>query len=348
MTIERSIFVAQIETSMSQQEGQWPPAPATDKAKAEAPKIPLVKLEEGYAYFEGRFVPMSEAKVSIATHALHYGTACFEGIRGYWNEQHEQLYLLKLREHYQRMANSWNVLRMQPTESIDDLCRITVELVQKHGYRQDVYVRPITYKAARTIKLALSSLEDTVAIYTFAMGNYVDISAGLSVCTSSWRRANSNAMPVRAKVTGAYINSSLAVDDASAAGFDEAIMLTDDGTVSEGSSCNLFILRNGKLSTPELSEDILEGITRNALIDMIREEFGMAVEERRIDRTELYAADEIFLCGTGVQVSPVTSVDRRQVGTGKPGKLTMQLQTLYLSACRGENEKYRQWVTPVY
>ncbi|MFL5589118.1 MAG: aminotransferase class IV, partial [Ktedonobacteraceae bacterium] len=253
-----------------------------------------------------------------------------------------------LREHYERMANSWNVLRMKPQESIEDLCRITVELVRKHEYRQDAYVRPLTYKASRTIKLTLSSLEDATAIYTFAMGNYLDISAGLSVCTSSWRRANSNAMPVRAKVTGAYINSSLAVDDANAAGFDEAIMLTHDGTVSEASSCNLFLLRNGKLTTPALSEDILEGITRNALIDMVREEFGMTVEERRIDRTELYAADEIFLCGTGVQVSPVTSVDRRPVRTGKPGPFSMKLQALYLSACRGENEKYRDWVTPVY
>jgi branched-chain amino acid aminotransferase len=316
--------------------------------KAEAPKIPVLSLDEGYAYFEGRVVPMSEAKVSIATHALHYGTACFEGVRGYWNELQQQLYLVKLREHYQRMADSWNVLRMKPKESIDDLCQITVELVRQHGYRQDVYVRPITYKASRTIKLTLSSLDDAVAIYTFAMGNYLDISAGLNVCTSAWRRANSNAMPVRAKVTGAYINSSLAVDDATAAGFDEAIMLTQDGTVSEASSCNLFILRNGKLSTPALSEDILEGITRNALIAMIRDEFGMEVEERRIDRTELYAADEIFMCGTGVQVSPVASVDRRPVRAGKPGPLTMKLQELYLSACRGENEKYKDWVTPVY
>jgi branched-chain amino acid aminotransferase len=291
---------------------------------------------------------MSEAKVSVATHALHYGTACFEGIRGYWNDTHQQLYLLKLREHYERMANSWNVLRMHPKETVDDLCRITVELVRKHGYRQDVYVRPLTYKAARTIKLTLSSLEDAVAIYTFAMGNYVDIEAGLKVCTSSWRRANSNAMPVRAKVTGAYINSSLAVDDANAAGFDEAILLTHDGTVSEGSSCNLFILRNGKLATPALSEDILEGVTRNTLIDLIHTEFGMTVEERRIDRTELYASEEIFLCGTGVQVSPVSSVDHRQVGSGKPGPITMKLQELYLAACRGENEKYRDWVTPVY
>ncbi len=332
--------MTQTESSSAQNSGH--------PAKAESPKIPVLSPDEGYAYFEGRIVPMSEAKVSIATHALHYGTACFEGIRGYWNADHQQLYLLKLREHYERMANSWNTLRMHPKELVDDLCRITVELVRQHAYRQDVYVRPITYKSARTIKLSLSSLEDSTAVYTFAMGNYLDISTGLSVCTSSWRRANSNAMPVRAKVTGAYINSSLAIDDANAAGFDEAIMLTHDGTVSEASSCNLFILRNGRLATPALSEDILEGVTRNALIDMLREEFGMTVEERRIDRTELYAATEIFLCGTGVQVSPVSSVDRRPVGSGKPGPFSMKLQALYLSACRGENEKYRDWVTPVY
>ena len=211
--------------------------------KAETPKVPVLSPDEGYAYFEGQIVPMNEAKVSVATHALHYGTACFEGIRGYWNEQHQQLYLLKLREHFERMADSWNVIRMKPKESIDDLCQITVELVKKHGYRQDVYVRPLAYKASRTIKLTLSSLEDAIAIYTFPMGNYVDISAGLSVCTSSWRRANSNAMPVRAKVTGAYINSSLAVDDATAAGFDEAILLTHDGTVAQWETQHSCIVR---------------------------------------------------------------------------------------------------------
>ncbi len=321
---------------------------AGQPAQTEAPKIPVLGLEEGYAYFQGKIVPMSEAKVSVATHALNYGTACFEGIRGYWNADHEQLYLLKLREHYERMADSWNTLRMKPRESIDDLCRITVELVRKHGYRSDVYVRPLTYKAARTIKLTLSSLEDDVTIYTFPMGNYVDIAAGLKVCTSSWRRANSNAMPIRAKVSGAYINSSLAIDDAGAAGFDETILLTHDGFVSEGSSCNLFILRAGKLITPAISDDILEGVTRNSLIEMLAKEPGIAVEERRIDRTELYAADEMLLCGTGVQISPVASVDNRPVGTGRPGTFTMQLQASYLKACRGEDERYRDWVTPVY
>ncbi|MDQ2887164.1 MAG: branched-chain amino acid transaminase [Chloroflexota bacterium] len=309
--------------------------------------VPMLK-DEGYAYFEGSIIPMGEAKVSIATHALHYGTACFEGIRGYWNEDQQQLYLLKLREHYERMADSWKVLRMNPKESVDDLCNITVELLRKHGFRQDVYVRPITYKSSCTIRLTLTELDDSTAIYAFPMGNYVNITNGLNVCTSSWRRANSNAMPVRAKVTGAYVNSSLAVDDAKAAGYDEAIMLTHDGYVSEASSCNLFILRNGRLVTPALSEDILEGITRNSLMEMIRNEFSVPIEERRIDRTELYSAHEVFLCGTGVQVSPVASIDRRLVGDGQPGTFTMQLQECYLAACRGEAEKYRAWVTPVY
>lgn len=334
--------MTQIDTSAEYANGNAMPA------KTNAPKMPILSEEDGYAYFEGSIVPLREAKISVMTHALNYGTACFEGIRGYWNEQHGQLYLLKLREHYKRMEDSCNTLRMQPQETIEDLCRITAELVRKHGYRSDVYVRPLAFKSTLTIKLTLSPLQDSIAIYTFPMGNYVDISGGLSVCTSSWRRANSNAMPVRAKVTGAYINSCLAQDDAFASGFDEAIMLTDDGTVSEGSSCNLFILRNGRLATPEVAEDILEGVTRNALIEMVQQEFGMAVEQRRIDRTELYAADEIFLCGTGVQISPITSVDRRRVGSGKPGPFAMELQKAYLAACRGENDKYRSWVTPVY
>ena len=141
--------MTQIKPSITQQNGEV--------TQTETPKIPELSLEEGYAYFEGNIVPMSEAKVSVATHALQYGTACFEGIRGYWNADHQQLYLLKLREHYERMADSWNVLRMFPSETVDDLCRITVELVRKHGYREDVYVRPLAYKASRTIKLTLSS-----------------------------------------------------------------------------------------------------------------------------------------------------------------------------------------------
>ena len=320
----------------------------SEEKQADEKGVPMLTEEEGYAYFEGRIVPMSEAKVSVATHALHYGTACFEGIRAYWNEKQEQMYVLKLREHYERMANSWNVLRMHPKESIDDLCRLTIELIRKQGNRHDLYIRPLTYKSSPTIRVTLSELEDAVTIYAFPMGNYVDVSRGLSVCTSSWRRANSNAMPVRAKVTGAYVNSALAVDDAKSSGFDESILLTHDGYVSEGSSCNIFMIRNGKVATPSVADDILEGVTRSALIEMIGNEFGLPVEERRIDRTELYAASEVFLCGTGVQVSPVTRIDRRPVGNGVPGPFSTKLQATYFAACRGELERYRSWVTPVY
>ncbi len=305
-------------------------------------------VEEQYAYFEGQFLPMSEAKISIATHALQYGTACFEGIRAYWNAEHEQLYVLHLGEHYQRMFNSWNVLRMQPPESPEEILEITLDLLRRQNFREDLYIRPFTYKASNSMKPTLRGIRDAFAVYAFPMGNYVDISSGLSACVSSWRRANSNAMPIRAKVSGAYVNSSLAANDAAAAGFDEAIMLTEDGAVSEASASNLFIYRNGRLVTPAISDDILEGITRNSLITLLREDLGIPVEERRIDRTELYAADEVFLCGTGVQVSPVTSIDHRPVGKGQPGDLAMRLQQAYLAVCRGENPRYSHWLTPVY
>jgi branched-chain amino acid aminotransferase len=316
--------------------------------RATTPVIPTVAAAQGLAYFQGQIVPMSEATVSVATHGLHYGTGCFEGIRGYWNAEHQQLYVLKLREHFERFARSRHMLRMRQHETVEELCEITLELLRRQAFRQDVYVRPLAYKSARTIKLTLSTLEDAVTIYAFPMGNYVDITAGLNVCVSSWRRVSGNAMPVRAKTTGAYVNSSLAVDDAAAAGFDEAIFLTQAGYVSEGSSCNLFIVKRGQLSTPRVADDILEGITRDCVMDMAERELGLPVRERAIDRTELYDADEVFFSGTGVQISPVTRIDGREVGSGTPGPVTMELQRRYLRAVRGEDPSYRAWCTPVY
>ncbi len=316
--------------------------------KATAPVIPTVTAEQGFAYFGGSIVAMSEATVSIATHCLNYGTGCFEGIRAYWNAEREQLYVLKLREHFERFAHSQRMLKMQMRESVDELCAITLELLRRHTFRQDVYIRPLAYKASRTIKLTLSSLEDAVAIFAFPMGNYVDISNGLHVCISSWRRVSGNAIPVRAKTVGAYVNSSLAIDEATAAGYDEAIFLTEAGYVSEGSSCNLFLVRRGQFSTPRTCDDILEGITRSCVMEMAERELGIKTCERAIDRTELYDADEIFLTGTGVQISPVTRVEGRPVGDGRPGPLTMELQRRYLRAARGDDPNYAVWCTPVY
>ncbi len=322
--------------------------PPATSAKANAPAVPHVSAEEGLAYFGGQIVPMGEANVSVATHGLNYGTGCFEGIRAYWNAEQEQLYVLKLREHYERFANSRRMLKMQSRESIDELCEITVDLLRRQNFRQDVYIRPLAYKASRTIKLTLSSLEDAVTIFAFPMGNYVDISSGLHVGISSWRRVSGNAIPVRAKTVGAYVNSALAIDEATAAGYDEAIFLTDSGYVSEGSSCNLFLVRRGQLSTPRTADDILEGITRNAVIDMAERELGIQTRERAIDRTELYDADEIFLTGTGVQISPVTKIEGRAIGSGQPGPITMELQRRYLNAVRGNDPNYTTWCTPVY
>ncbi len=309
---------------------------------------PAWSLEESLCFFGGQIRSMSEAKVSVAAHALNYGTGCFEGIRAYWDEDAGQLYALKLREHYERMTSSCNMLKIRLPYSVDELCETTLELLRRNGYREDVYIRPLAFKSTPTIKLMLRGVSDDLAIFTFPFGNYVDITSGLSVCVSPWRRISDNAIPARSKVTGAYINSALAVDDALEAGFDEAIFLTADGHVSEASSCNLFLVRGGKLVTPPVTADILEGITRECVMRLGSEVLGLEVVERDVDRSELYVAEEVFFCGTGVQVAPVTKVDGRKVGTGDPGVITGRLQETYFKAVRGRDPRYTDWLTPVY
>ncbi len=301
----------------------------------------------GVAYLDGRFVPMEEAKISIATHAFNYGTGCFEGIRGYWNPEHEQIYLVKLHHHFRRLLSSTRLFRIELGLDAQQLCDIAVEVVEQSAYREDVYVRPIAYKASPVIKVGLLHLQDAFCCFSAPMGDYFDIQKGLSVTVSGWRRNDDNAIPARAKATGGYINAALAIADAQQAGFDEAILLTQDGHVSEGSAANIFLAMNGKLITPAVADDILVGITRGTIMELA-ERLGVPVTERRVDRTELYVADEIFLCGTGVQVAPVTKVDGRRIGDGKMGEITRSIQDLYLSAVHGEVEEYMDWLTPVY
>ncbi len=307
---------------------------------------PTTSIESGYAYFEGAIVPMAEAKVSVATHGLNYGTGCFEGIRGYWNEKEEQLYLLKLQEHYSRFLKSCHVLKIAHGLSVDDLCRITRDVVQQCGYRQDVYVRPLAYKASPVIKVALRGLRDEVTVFAVPMGNYVK-TAGLRLMTSAWQRINDNAIPARSKVSGGYINAALAVDDAQQMGFDDAVMLTRDGHVSEATSANLFIVSNGRLFSPPVTDDILVGITRDAVQELARD-LELTLEFRGIDRTELFSADEVFLCGTGVQIAAVTEIDNRVIGSGDTGPVTAALQQAYFAAVRGEDPRHADWVTPVF
>jgi branched-chain amino acid aminotransferase len=301
-----------------------------------------------YAFFRGEFVPIEEAKVSIMTHAFNYGTGCFEGIRAYWNADEEQLLIFKLREHYERLLRSCRILLISLPYSADDLGQITVELLRREGYREDAYIRPLAYKSSEVIGVRLHDLEDDVALFAIPFGRYIQKEEGARVHLSSWHRIDDSAIPARAKITGSYINSAFAKTEAMLNGFDEAIVLSHDGHVSEGSAENLFIVRDGLLITPPVTANILEGITRVVIMEIAREELGIESVERTIDRSELYVAEEAFFCGTGVQVVAITEIDHRPVGDGKIGPIVSQLRQIYFDIVRGKMEKYRGWCTPVY
>jgi len=303
-------------------------------------------MPQEMAYFQRRFVPVSEAKISVKTHAFLYGTACFEGIRGNWSADDGTLYLFRVREHYQRLRRSCAILRIGLPYSDDELCDITTELVARTGYSEDVYIRPIAYKSEETIGPRMNGIEDGFLIFVLPFGPYLD-DRGIRCMTSTWRRVDDLGIPARAKVNGLYVNSALAKTEALENGFDEAIMLDDRGHVSEGSGENIFILRGGKLITPPPSDNILEGITRESIITIARDELGVETVERSIDRSELYVADECFMTGTAAHVTAVVEVDRRPVGAGEPGDVTKRISSLFYDTIRGRDEKYAKWLTPV-
>lgn len=301
-----------------------------------------------YAFFKGKIVPLAEAKIGVMTHAFNYGTGVFEGIRGNWNPEEKQIYLFRVRDHYVRLLKSCRVLQIQVSYALDQLCQTTVELVGKCGYQEDIYIRPLAYKSSEVVGVRLHNLEDDLLIFVTPFGPYLDIEKGIRCATSTWRRIDDTAIPARAKVTGLYVNSALAKTEAWANGLDEAIMLTQDGHVSEGSGENIFLVMDGKLVTPPSSDNILIGITRDTVIRLAREEFGVETVERSIDRSELYLADECFMTGTAAHVTPVLEVDRRPVGTGQAGKLTRSIQQLYFDVVWGKVKKYQEWCTPAY
>jgi len=301
-----------------------------------------------FAFFKGQIVPIEDAKISIMTHTFNYGTGCFEGIRAYWNEDEKQLFVFQLIEHYERFLRSSRILLMNLPFTAERLAEITVELVRKEGYHEDTYIRPLAFKSDEIIGVRLHNLHDEVGIFATPFGRYLESEEGARVGVSSWRRIDDNSVPARAKITGAYINSALAKTEAVLNGFDEAIVLTNDGHVSEGSAENLFIVRDRVLITPPVTENILEGITRKVIIELARKELGLEVMERSIDRTELYVAEEVFFCGTGVQVAAVAQIDHRTIGTGQIGPIVKALRDLYFQVVRGQVSKYRAWCTPVY
>ena len=300
-----------------------------------------------YAFFQKKFVPLAEAKISVMTNALHYGTALFEGIRGNWNSQQKQIYIFRLKEHYERLKDGCHLLKMSLPYSVDELCQITVEMVQKCGFKEDIYIRPLAYKSSEALGVRLHGLEDDFLVFAIPWGRYLDMDT-CRCCVSSWRRPDDNVIPPQAKTTGIYINSALTKTEAYENGFDEGIMLSPDGHVSEGSGENIFLVIKGQLVTPASYNNILIGITRDTVIKLARNELGIATIERPIDRSELYTASECFLTGTAAHITPVAEIDRRQIGNGGIGEITGGLQKLYFDVIRGKNTKYLEWCTPAY
>ena len=297
------------------------------------------------AFFQGQYVPLAEAKVNVMTHALHYGTGVFEGIRGNWNEEKGLIHIFRLREHYERLLAGCRLLMLDIPYNADELSEITVELVERNEHRQDIYIRPLAYKSAEMVaNLKLQDLASDFTLITVPFGNYLG-SDRLRCCTSSWRRVDDPMIPARLKISGIYVNSILAKTEATLAGFDEAIILNHDGHVCEGSGENIFVVTNGQLVTSSLEDNVLPGITRDTIIQLAKRELGMEVVQRTIDRSELYLADEVFLTGTAAHLTPVIELDNRPIADRNPGPVSTKLQKMYFDIVVGRNPKYLHWCT---
>ena len=300
-----------------------------------------------YAFFQGNIIPLEEANLNIMTHFLHYGTAVFEGIRGNWNEEEQQTYIFRLKEHFERLANGCRVLKMDIGYSVDELCARTIELVAKCGFETDVYIRPVAYTSSQALGVRLHNLEHDFFMLVMPWGPYLDVDKA-RCAVSSWHRPPDNVIPPALKAAGIYINNALAKTEAQGNGYDEAIMLSSEGTVSEGSGENLFLVIDGKLVTPAPYNSILIGITRNTIVELAKQELGIETIHRTISRSELYMARECFLTGTAAHVTPVSEIDGRPIADGEIGPITMKLRDIYAEVIRGKNPKYKSWCTPVY
>jgi len=316
-------------------EGTEPAAPASP-----------ARVDNLICYFEGEFVPLGEAKVSIMTAAFMYGTAVFEGIRAYWNDADQALYGLRFREHMERIRRNAGLLLMTGLPAVDELVRIVVETVRKNGFREDVYIRPAIYKSGTSVGVKLHGMPHEICVFAVPFGNYVDVEKGITMMTSTWRRNPDDSIPARGKITGGYVNMAFQKTEAELNGFDEALVLTKDGSASEASAANFFLVRDGVLITPPTTDDILEGITRTSVFE-IAAALGVPTETRPIDRSEIYVSDEMFLCGTGVQLAPVVELDHRPIGGGRVGPVSREIHDVYFAAVRGQDPRFKHWLTPI-
>jgi branched-chain amino acid aminotransferase len=307
------------------------------------------QVKPNYAFFGGRIIPYSEAKVGILTHALNYGTAVFGGLRAYWNEDEQQLFIFRPIDHFTRFLQSARLLCMDLPYSAEDFTAHLTALMRKEGHKKDCYIRPLAFFDDEIIGVRLHDVHPQVSIVAVPFGRYgTNEESGMHVTVSSWRRVDDNIIPARGKIAGAYVNSAFAKTDANRAGFDEVIVLNQDGHVSEGSAANIFIYRNGEWATPPITDNVLEGITRRTIIQLMRDELNWKIVERPVDRTEIYLADEMFFSGTGVQISAIARVDFRNVGTGRVGEYTIALRKLFDDVVHGRVAKYRHWCHPIF
>jgi branched-chain amino acid aminotransferase len=303
-------------------------------------------MPNSLAFFKGNIVPIEKAQVNIMTHAIHYGTAVFEGIRGNWNHTEKTLYVFRMKEHYERMKQGCSMLMLDIPYSVDDLCQITLDLIQKCEYKEDLYIRPLAYKSDELVaNLKLQEIGSDFALIMLPFGQYLETDGALKCCTSSWRRVDDTNVPPRLKISGTYVNGILAKTEATLAGFDEAIMLTQDGFVSEGSGENIFVIIDNIIYTPPVSDSNLAGITRDSAIQLAQSELGLNIVERRIRRSELYLADEVFLTGTAAHIQGVGYLDNRIIGNGRKGEITTKIDAAYQKAIRGDHKKYLHWCT---
>jgi len=308
----------------------------------------LIVTLPNFAFFKGRVVPYSDAKVGVLTHTLNYGTGIFGGLRGYWNDEEKQLFVFRPHDHYKRFLESAKLMLMGLPYSENDIVQFTFDLLRTENFRTDCYIRPLCFFSDEVIGVRLHNLNAELSIVAIPFGQYVENEEGSHVTVSSWRRVDDNMIPARGKIAGSYVNSAFIKTDAQRSGFDEAIVLNQDGHVAEGSAENFFLVRKGVVCTPPITENILEGITRRTVIMLLRDELGVEVVERPIDRTEVYLAEEAFFCGTGVQVAAITAVDHRPIGTGQIGPIAKELRRVYFDVVRGHSPKYRHFCVPVY
>jgi branched-chain amino acid aminotransferase len=304
-------------------------------------------MSKSYVFYQGEIVEEKEVSISIRCKAFNYGLGCFEGIRAYWDEESKQLYVFRLKEHYERLLKSCKTLNINIPYSVEELCNYTVELLRKNNFNTTTYIRPIAFKGSDNISPTLLDDDNRILIYCQPMGDFAG-KEEYKVAVSSWTRSGDNMLAPRTKATGGYINSALASLEAKQNGYDEAILLTNQGYVSEGPGENIFIVKKGKLITPPVFDNILEGITRETVMLLAQEQLDMEVIERSIPRTELYAADEVFFSGTAMEVTAVVEIDNRQVGNGRRGEVCNKIRELFFGLTTSKNEAYSYFCTPVY